>query len=248
MFQMLNDKEEPPAILSISVNDAVKAKPVGMGNQSPEMTPEERNLRVKNEYEKLLKLYVHPHLKPGRWISGKADLERVLKEAHEMILLCNVPRGRQAGGAHAIAHTQVCNTDPLRFFVLQNGMVVINPIIVNHTNYSVFKKEGCMSFPDDPMKEMVSRYHKVVAMFQSFAKKDDGTVVLTKPMTEHLTGMMAEIFQHECQHCNGHYIYDVDHGPEQCLWLPEGMPLNLDELSALYEEEKHEEKNNNGVV
>lgn len=231
---------EDPSILSISVKEDVKAKPVGMGEDASGMSPEERNQRIQEEYQKLLSLYVEPHSKPGRWVKT-ADLPRIVEEAHEMIMLCNVPRGKQVGGAHAIAHTQVNDQDPLRFFVLRNGMVVINPVIVNHTNYTVFKEEGCMSYPDREMAPLVPRYHKVVVMFQSIAKLPDGKIVMTAPMTENLSSLTAEIFQHECAHCNGHYIYDEGVKPEWCTWLEDNRPMNLDELSALFEE-KNENK------
>lgn len=173
---------------------------------------------------KIQERYVEPHNKKSRWVTP-ADIPRVLSEGKLLLELCNLPRGSYRSIA-ALAHSQIDDQDPLRFFVLPNGMVVINPVITGHTKVPVFKSEGCMTFPNEPMKTMVPRYNKVEVTFQLLAKKEgQEDPELSEPTSDTLNTNGAHIFQHEIAHLNGHQVYDEDYDPNHSVGLGNGIDL-----------------------
>ena len=145
-------------------------------------------------------------------IEGMFDLSQELIDAHVMRDL------------YALAHPQV-TTDPLRFFILNfysNRMkesyydlfppVIINPEIVRHTNVAVLKKEGCATFPTEPMAP-IERYTKMVVRFESPFNAKTKTEDWSNLMHyENITvnGLMAQIFQHEIDHLNGKWIHTYE--------------------------------------
>lgn len=152
--------------------------------------------------ENLLERYVPHHNTPVKEVADE-DIERVKQEAQVMFDLCIVPRGKYPG-AVAIAHPQVNDKSPLRFFVTLEGAVIINPKMTNHSSYLVDKTEGCMTFPNLPMVK-VQRYQKCEFEYQGIT--DDGTK-LTEPILNRLSGKEAQIWQHEYGHLEGRCVYD----------------------------------------
>ena len=131
----------------------------------------------------------------------KENLLRVIKDATEMIKLCFKPIGLYNGG-FAIAHQQVEDNYPLRFFVLKTGEIIVNPKIIRHTVVPVDSLEGCLSFPKQ-RQILVPRWNKCEVEYKTVKK--DGT--LSDTIRENLSGPKSKIFQHEIDHLNCKYIY-----------------------------------------
>lgn len=112
--------------------------------------------------------------------------------------------------ATAIHHSQV-NPEPFNFFVIRRDVVgasnnevivVANPKILTKDKTSKrLSLEGCLSFPFRPDKT-VNRYSIITVGYESPDK--DGNLVYKE---ETLTGVMAAVFQHECEHAHGKNIY-----------------------------------------
>jgi peptide deformylase len=145
------------------------------------------------------KYYVKPHKKKSRLVLPK-DIKRVLHDAKTLHSLCSMPVGIHSGGL-AVAHSQITKNDPLNFFVIQNGEIIINPKIVRHTKHTIDSEEGCLSFPDLTRKT-VQRWNKCEVQYQ----KIEGNR-LSELISENLTGIRAKIFQHEIDHAECKYIY-----------------------------------------
>ena len=176
------------------------------------------------EYERLLSRYAPPHNKKAKRVTEK-DIKRVIKDGRDMMTMCTIPRGNYQF-FDALAHTQIDDKKPLRFFVFANGFMVINPLIINHTKVAVFNNEGCMSFADEPMKTMVPRYYKITIEYQTLLQ-DAKTkkYKLSDFVTEELKGQQSFIFQHECAHLNGSNIYDDVSDPIHAVGLGNGILL-----------------------
>lgn len=129
-----------------------------------------------------------------------ADIPVITKDAKEMISLCSKPLGIKSG-ALAIAHCQVTDKEPLRFFVTQEGKIYINPEITSHTKVFVDSQEGCMSFPMNK-DVIVKRYNKVTVTYQEL----DG-YGFTDIKELNTGGKMAKVFQHEIDHFEGVNVY-----------------------------------------
>jgi hypothetical protein len=160
------------------------------------MTPEQQ--------EELLKRYVAPHNIVSRPVEEK-DIHRVIEESGVVRELCSIKRGFYPA-AFALAHSQICDNDPLAFFVPANGGIVLNPAIIRHVNYTVTDLEGCLSFPD-AMPIDVIRWPKIEAEFYTL----DNAGRLVGPVRAKLRGIEAKIFQHELAHIFGGNIYDNDY-------------------------------------
>lgn len=141
---------------------------------------------------------IPPHRNKSRECTLE-DIPKIKELAPEMIKLCSTKRGLYKG-AYALAHSQVEEKDPMRFFVTQEGNVFINPRIINHTHYLVDSEEACMSYAD---KEIITvqRYNKLVVSCDNVDPAKTATVLP-------LDGRLAKIFQHEIDHFDGRYIYD----------------------------------------
>lgn len=164
--------------------------------------------------ESKLKL-IPPHKNISRLVKAE-DLQRVYEDAEEIYKLLNLRRGRH-NGYFAIAHPQCIEVDPLRFFVLNNqtetfatwrSVVIINPVIARHTNQEIRKKEGCATFPNLPMTDVV-RYHKCEVEYNELHFDKDNKPVLSPRLKANLVGRIAEVFQHETDHLDGKYIYQL---------------------------------------
>lgn len=149
----------------------------------------------------LLDRYVAPHTKVSREVT-QADVGKLLKEAEIMHKLCFTPRGKFPS-ALAIAHPQIEDKDPLRFFVTVTGEMIVNPVIKNCTKVTVDNVEGCMSFPENDVKK-VQRHNVIDLEYQTILKNGE----LSEKMTTTYTGKLAKIIQHETDHLNAKYVFD----------------------------------------
>jgi peptide deformylase len=123
----------------------------------------------------------------------------------------------------------------MRFFILRDGYLIVNPEIIKHTRHPVEKEEGCMSFPEEP-SITVKRYNKVVVKFQAIIRAKDtdtdrepGTLYLSDFREDELDGHIANIFQHECGHLNGSNIFDLDYSPEKAIGILTQEDVDKDE-------------------
>lgn len=147
-----------------------------------------------------IKHYVGPHEKISRDVTD-ADLPKLMEDAHIMYNLCFTKNGKYYGG-FAVAHCQINDSDPLKFFVTADKEVVINPVMLNHTAQELDKMEGCLSFPDMEMVP-VKRYNKCTVEYSRLAGEGE----IGERITENISGKRAQIFQHEMQHFAGENIY-----------------------------------------
>lgn len=147
-----------------------------------------------------LKYYVEPHKKKSREVT-KDDLPQLIKDAHIMYNLCYTQRGN-CGGALAIAHQQINKEDPMRVFVTKERKIVINPVMLRHTDNTVDSSEGCLSFPGLP-QVTVQRWNKCEVKYLTLT--GDGKDFVEK--TENIRGKESKVFQHEMDHFECEYIY-----------------------------------------
>jgi len=231
-----------PKTLEVSVSEEIKTKeappgtPAKVAQKNEEKLPPaevEKRQKIMLEYTRLLARYVEPHNKKSRWVK-KEDLPRLLADGKDLVAMCNLPRGNYAGIA-ALAHSQMDIFFPLRFFVMQKGMVIINPVIITHTKTTVEKNEGCMSHPYKPVKTGVPRYNKITVIYQTLERLDDKSEpTISKPITEGFNGSAGHVFSHEVDHCNGQNIYDKNFNPENIGFFGDG-PIDEKEIRKLYE-------------
>ena len=137
--------------------------------------------------------------------------------------------------ALAIAHSQVDDKDPIRFFITNDGEVIINPVIASTTKTPVYKREGCLSFADRAELEMVPRFGKITVTYQNLVTVDGNPEPkLSLPITETLSSHAAHVFSHEVGHLNGVNIYDEDYRPETCLFFNDGQEWSEQSITDLY--------------
>lgn len=168
--------------------------------------------------EDYLKRYVEPHRIKARDVKPE-DLPRLLEEAHILFNLCFTKRGHY-NHSYAMAHPQIDDKDPLRFFVTYDQQTIINPTIVRHTGsdcdcqsaifctharQTLDGTEGCMSYPDRLMIN-VPRWNKIEVMYITINDKGEFTTSLLKK----LNGIESRYFQHEIDHLNAVFIYDLN--------------------------------------
>lgn len=217
MFGLKKKEKKDPNTLEVQVYEDVGISEIHPGGgRKKEPTREEILKLVLERKVALSSLYVMSHNKKSRKIENK-DLERVLKDAQIMHEMCLVGRG-DYNSAYAVAHSQIDDKDPLRFYVTTEGQIIVNPVIFNHTNYFTEKKEGCLSNPDEPMK-IIKRFHKIQMRYQNITQRggDKKTLELSPILEINLNGTQAEIVQHELDHCNGSNIYFESFTSYDCL-------------------------------
>lgn len=142
------------------------------------------------------------------------EFATIAKEAAAMMRLLQTyrsPAGKGPDQHFALHHSQF-SSNPYNFFVINNWVVnapenevcvVVNPKIIEKDSSTRKRvREGCMSFPFRN-GILVNRYDKIKVTFQ--VPSEDGKKLLDKE--EEMTGIMAQIFQHEVQHAHGHHIY-----------------------------------------
>lgn len=148
-------------------------------------------------------------IKPHNILSREAieaDIPRIKKDAEKMANILANKKGELGihPAGYALAHSQVEENDPLRFFVSSDGVVVINPKIISHTNFEQPHKEGCLTYNWDGCYHVnVPRWNKITVELRVLRDKGWSEVV-----TETFNGLQSKIFQHEIDHFNGNYIYD----------------------------------------
>jgi len=157
----------------------------------------------KEEKVDFLKNYVEPHTKVSREVIEN-DIIDVMRDAHILYNLCYTQRGAHQG-AFAVAHPQINDKDPLRFFVTKDKKIIINPVITRHTNHTIDSKEACLSFPERGLTK-VQRWNKCEVEFQTL----DNNNKLTERSLLALSGLEARIFQHEIDHMDGKFIFNIE--------------------------------------
>ena len=177
------------------------------GAEPMQMTLEEAIEKSKKEHEELKKRVVKPHNKVSRPVA-ESDVEKVLKDAYTLRDLCFTEHGLYAR-AYAMHHAQIESEDPMNFFVLNDGKLIVNPKIIRHTKTTVDSEEGCMTYADLPQR-VVERYNKIEVEFQSIEGEEGKDAKLTEIMKADLSGKDAKIWQHEIAHGLGEYVYGKD--------------------------------------
>lgn len=137
---------------------------------------------------------IKPHRVKSREVKEE-DIPRVIYDANEMFK-------HVSGKCVALAHSQITDQDPLRFFVNKEGEIIINPKITRHVNYFVDSIEGCMTFPDNGEIKK-SRYRKIDVSFQTIENGKLGPIHEAE-----VRNLTAFIFQHEIDHMDGIYCFD----------------------------------------
>ena len=147
------------------------------------------------------------NLKQGEGISKKCtteDIDKIVIPSIENIQqTCEQPLGDHTRGALAIAHCQLEEKNPLRYFVTVNGFAVVNPHISKKVGKPFQHSEGCMSFADKKCLRRVERYKKVIASFSQVFP--DGKIIEQKEVE--IEGRLALILQHEIDHMNGRHLW-----------------------------------------
>lgn len=156
--------------------------------------------------------YVLPHKKISRAVTQE-DTDRMISDAIAMQEMCSNPP-KYHSKAFAVAHSQFDDKDPLRFFVTREGEIIINPVILSHDHRPVIRKEACTTFGISIPPTDVARVRKLVVEY--FVIEDE--VMKTWIKKKHtVNGQKAQIFQHEIDHMNAKYIYDMSKYPFEIL-------------------------------
>ena len=155
------------------------------------------------------KIIVAPHTKKSRLVTEK-DLDKIVEDAKILYKICHNQVGLYTG-AYAMHHSQINDKDPLNFYVTWSGDIVLNAKIVKHSNYTKDSKEACMSFADRPEK-IVQRWQKIEIEFITVMvdSEDKEKFKLSDLIVVPLSGHEALIAQHECDHGNGLFIYEIN--------------------------------------
>ena len=158
---------------------------------------------------------VTPHDKVSRLVT-EADLPRVFRESEEIYKLLNTQIGIH-NRFYAIAHPQIDDQDPLRFFVVNNQMfefhnwpsiVIVNPVILRHTGSFINSEEGCASFSLLP-STIVDRWNKCEVEFSPLEFDENQKPRLGKRVVRNCHAKVAKVFQHEIDHLDAKYIYKI---------------------------------------
>jgi peptide deformylase len=159
---------------------------------------------------KMNPLILDPHDKKSRPVLDvKGDMMIIEIDGYYMFKSLTTPHGYHTQGAYAIAHSQINDSDPLTFFVTRKE-VIVNPRIINHTKVPLQKTEGCMTFPYTRNVAPTQRYHKITVEYQTIDEnKQGGEMHLSPVKTKKLSGLEAQIWQHEIDHFNCNYIYQI---------------------------------------
>lgn len=169
-------------------------------NQEPQI----KSPLPEREEVDFIKYYVKPHTKVARDVT-KEDIVAVMQDAHILYNLCYSQHGYHPG-AYAVAHPQINDKDPLRFFVTRDKEIIINPVIIRHTNHTIDSEEGCLSFPYKGTA-VVQRWNKCEVECQTLDAEGED---LTEKVVLKLSGLMSKIFQHEIDHFDGKMIFDIN--------------------------------------
>lgn len=135
--------------------------------------------------------------------------KRVSMHIIEMINMLNKNSFANGRIGYAIAHCQVVEHTPLKFFVMQRNIaeqyelpaVIYNAKITDKSDpYEVL--ELCLSFPYHN-RAKITRYRKIEVEYQI-----DENGKLSAPIKKKFGDFIAQLFQHEIQHFEGDNIYN----------------------------------------
>ena len=173
--------------------------------QKEEVVP----IKVEIPKDSVLRRIVPPHDKVSRVVTDK-DIKRVVEESKILHAICFEPMGMY-GGAWAMADPQIDDKDPLRFFVTAEKRIIVNPKITRHTKTTVDSSEGCRTFSELP-EIIVQRWNKIETEFQSVMVDPDNKekFKLSGIIKEDFSGFQGFIWQHEIDHLNAKYIYQLN--------------------------------------
>jgi len=141
---------------------------------------------------------IEPNNLKSRYAERK-DIERIIEDAKEMKALCKQSIGKKTG-AQAIAHCQVTDNDPLRFFVTKIGDICINPKITKRHDLPIRRLEGCMSYSN--LDDITVKRNEDISI--SYGVIEDNNI---KICIDRIKDQSARIFQHEIDHFEGINIY-----------------------------------------
>jgi len=164
---------------------------------------------AEKQYNDLVGKIVKPHTKKSRPVTDD-DTNKIQDDLQVLYQLCRTPVGMYQG-AYAMAHAQINDTDPLQLFVMNNMLIVCNPVITRHSGYTKDSKEACVTFSDREMTT-VQRWQKIDCEYQTIQvdPTDSTKFKLSETIKESLSGRSAWIFQHEADHGSGCYIYKLE--------------------------------------
>lgn len=151
--------------------------------------------------------FVAPHSVISRPVEEK-DLERVMEDGKKMVELCHVKVGNYPAG-FAVAHPQITKEDPLRFYAMYDGQIIINPEIVRHSEYTKNEVEGCLSY-GRTMPIRKDRYRIVEMEYNELQQNADGEISLSERRHVRLKDREARIVQHETEHFESIYLYPLE--------------------------------------
>ena len=175
------------------------------------------------DYKKFL---IEPHTVVSREVAEK-DIPRVTEDAKTLYNLCFTQFDNYAG-ALAMAHPQITKDDPLRFFVLANKEIVINPKIERHTKTPVDSMEGCITFYHLPQTK-VQRYHRMEVSYVTLNNEGTG---FTERRKVDVSGRDSFVMQHEVDHLDAKFIWDMQYSRENMLKQIEGAKHKEDVKNA----------------
>ena len=132
------------------------------------------------------------------------DIERLIEDAHTMYNICNSKVGIYKGFL-AIAHPQITDEKPLRFFVTREKEIIVNPEITRHTETTIDSEEGCATFPNK-IPVIVQRHNKCEVRYQTLTNDSK----LSEFKEESLSSLRSKMFQHEIDHLDATYIFKVE--------------------------------------
>lgn len=137
-------------------------------------------------------IVIKPHDKKSREVTD-TDIDRVIEDAQKMFKLC-------VNGCIALAHSQIEDKDPLRFFVTPDK-IFINPVITRSTKAFVKSEEGCRTFSGkEPVQ--IDRHYRIEFEFQVIDMHRLSEIQKAK-----VKGLSAFVVQHEIDHMDAKYIY-----------------------------------------
>jgi len=169
---------------------------------------------MQNEKKEITKI-INPHKIISRDVTVH-DIDKVFEDAKKMYEMIGTKIGNYSG-FYAIAHQQITDQDPMRFFLCNPDYsvfddlpeaVIINPKIIRHTNQVIEKEEGCLSFSKLPPIK-TERWNKCEVEFQVLKAEGD-SMVISEVHTKNLSGRLAQVFQHEIGHFECNYIYKIN--------------------------------------
>lgn len=160
-------------------------------------------------YKYMIKI-IPPHKKASRLVRDYSQIEIMAKELKSFS--DGGPFLGNYKNCYALHHSQVSN-EPYNFFTLSESgkkalgdkWLIINPEIVSKIGVKVTKIEGCMSYPFRGSVGVL-RFPSVRVRYQTLVKGFLGKEKLLD-VEETLSGLAAQIFQHETDHGKGVSVY-----------------------------------------